>query len=83
MPSSLLLATEATGNPAVKKKIVHPAAASAVKHPVTAKAPVKPAVRARAGLKTPVKTAAVPHVIAKAGRPASFSMIKAANSAVI
>ena len=56
-------AAETTATPAAKKKIVHAAPASAVKHPVIAKAPY----HARVGIKPPVKTAAVPRVVAKAG----------------
>jgi penicillin-binding protein 2 len=46
--------------PGIKKKVVHTGAAPVAKHAVTAKAPVKP------GVKAPLKTAAVPHVVAKA-----------------
>lgn len=56
-----LFAVEAAA-PAVKKKAVHAAPATAVRHSAASKTPV----RARTSAKAPVKSAAIPHVVAKA-----------------
>lgn len=80
VPSSF--ATESTPTPALKKKAVHAAPATGVRHPVTARTAGKPPVRARAGLKTPVKTAAVPHVVARAGVKHTSAAAQVANQAI-
>jgi penicillin-binding protein 2 len=83
--SSLLFANEATANPAVKKKVVHPSSGTAQKHAVAGKAVSKPPVRARTSAKAPVKVAAMPHVIAKAGVKHTAAAIPASatNQAIV
>jgi penicillin-binding protein 2 len=81
---SCLFAAE-PASPAVKKKLVHPTPATAVKHPVTAKAAVRTPVRARTSAKVPVKTAAIPHVVAKAAvkHTAATTQASATNQAIV
>jgi penicillin-binding protein 2 len=71
-----------TPNPSVKKKVVHAAPGTAVKRPVSAKAPVH---SAKAPAKAAIHNAAVPHVIAKAGvkHTALSTQAAATNQAIV
>ena len=84
--SSFLAAAEAPVSPAAKKKIVHATPGTAVKHAATGKTPV----RAKAPLRTSAKTAAMPHVVAKAGlkhtaaaTQASVNQASVTNQAIV
>ncbi len=81
--SGFLFAAQA---PAAKKKIVHAAPGTPAKHAVSAKAGVKTnPVRAKASVKPSVRTAAVPHVIAKAAvkHTAASTQASTTNQAIV
>jgi penicillin-binding protein 2 len=83
--SSFLAAETTVTNPAVKKKVAHAAPGTAAKRAASAKPGVKPALHAKAGVKAPLKTAAMPHVIAKAGvkHTAASTQASVTNQAIV
>ena len=81
----VLSAAPPAATPAAKKRVVHATSSTAVKHAVAVKTVAKTPVRARASIKAPLKTAAMPHVVARAAVKHTTASTQAAatNQAIV